>query len=161
VPASVALAVLCLWLSAQNRKLSSELELARHAAADFGKERQRVEEMVAALAAPDTITVKLTGTSEATKASGVVKYNPRTGTVLYSADQLPTLPAEKAYQMWLVPTSGAPISAGVFTPGLGTEKRLWSAQVPPHTEPKAFAVTIEPAGGVPAPTGPKVLLGAS
>jgi anti-sigma-K factor RskA len=116
--------------------------------------------MVTVLSAPDTMTVKLAGTSDAAQASGLVKYNPRTGAVLFSTDQLPTLPAEKIYQMWLVPTNGAPISAGVFAPGSGTERRLFSAQVPPKTEPKAFAVTVEPAGGVPAPTGPKVLLGA-
>jgi len=33
--------------------------------------------------------------------------------------------------------------------------------VPLNSEAKAFAVTIEPAGGVPQPTGPKVLLGTS
>jgi anti-sigma-K factor RskA len=160
VPASVALAAVCLLLSWQNRKLTADLQVARHAAVEFDNERRRVEEMVAVLSAPDTITVKLAGTSDAAQASGLVKYNPRTGAVLFSTDQLPTLPAEKVYQMWLVPTNGAPISAGVFAPGSGTERRLFSAQVPPKTEPKAFAVTVEPAGGVPAPTGPKVLLGA-
>jgi anti-sigma-K factor RskA len=161
VPASLALAAVCLLLSWQNRKLALELQTARHAASEFHKERERAEEMVAVLAAPDTMTVKLAGTSDAAQASGVVKYNPRTGTVLYSASNLPPLPAGKVYQMWLVPTNGAPISAGLCTPNAMPEQWLWTAQVPPKTEAKAFAVTIEPAGGVPAPTGPKVLLGAS
>ncbi len=32
--------------------------------------------------------------------------------------------------------------------------------LPPGTPAKAFAVTVEPAGGMPQPTGPKVLIGA-
>lgn len=159
VPAAVALAAVCLLLSWQNRKLGEKLKIAQHAASEFEKERQRVEELVSVLAAPDTITVKLAGTGDAGQAQGMVKYNKRTGTMLYSAQQLPALPAQRVYQMWLVPTNGAPISAGVFTPA--ENGQLLSAQVPANTEPKAFAVTIEPAGGVPAPTGAKVLLGAS
>jgi anti-sigma-K factor RskA len=62
--------------------------------------------------------------------------------------------------MWLVPTSGAPISAGIFQ-SEDSVRGLLSAQVPANTMPKAFAVTVEPAGGVPQPTGPKLLLGAS
>ena len=56
---------------------------------------------------------------------------------------------------------GALPSAGVFSQTKSGKVQVWSAEVPAKTEPKAFAVTIEPAGGVPQPTGPKVLLGAS
>jgi anti-sigma-K factor RskA len=38
---------------------------------------------------------------------------------------------------------------------------MWTAEVPANTPAKAFAVTIEPVGGAPQPTGPKVLLGAA
>jgi anti-sigma-K factor RskA len=34
-------------------------------------------------------------------------------------------------------------------------------KIPPGVLPKAFAVTLEPAGGKPQPTGPKVLVGAA
>ena len=161
VPASLALATVSLLLSWQNRRLGSQLQAARHAAMDLNHERQRIEQMVAVLAATDTITVKLAGTNDAAQASGVVKYNARTGSVLYATNNLPALPAEKVYQMWLVPVSGPPISAGIFTPNAMPEQRLWTAEVPASTAVKAFAVTVEPAGGVPAPTGPKALLGAS
>jgi anti-sigma-K factor RskA len=55
----------------------------------------------------------------------------------------------------------APISAGVFVQGSPGEDAVRTAQVAPNTQPKAFAVTLEPAGGMPQPTGPKVLVGAS
>jgi len=59
-----------------------------------------------------------------------------------------------------VPVQGAPISAGIFTRA-EAEKKFYSAKVPAMSEAKAFAVTIEPVGGVASPTGPKVLVGVS
>ena len=50
---------------------------------------------------------------------------------------------------------------GVMTPMLpGAPANAWYAAGPfPPGPAAAFAVTIEPTGGVPAPTGEKVLLG--
>jgi anti-sigma-K factor RskA len=144
----------------ENQRLKSELVQANHQLVDLVKEKQRSAALVDALAAPETLSVKMVATPEAEKAIGVVRYNPQKGMVLYTA-VLPPLPPDKVYQMWLVPASGAPISAGVFTPGEQGARQFWTAEVPLNTEVKAFAVTIEPAGGVPQPTGPKVLLGTS
>jgi anti-sigma-K factor RskA len=57
-----------------------------------------------------------------------------------------------------VPASGAPISAGVFNPVTDDTNSI-VAKVPPGTAAKAFAVTLESAGGKPAPTGPMILVG--
>jgi anti-sigma-K factor RskA len=160
VPASIALTLICLLLYWQNRKLVDELHSARLATRGAERDKQRFEDLARILASPDTVTIKLAGTDDAPRATGFVKYNGRLGVVLYSAEQLHALPAQKTYQMWLVPTNGAPISAGIFQ-SEDSVRGLLSAQVPANTAPKAFAVTIEPAGGVPQPTGPKLLLGAS
>jgi len=105
------------------------------------------------------VTVKLAGTGGTASLNGVVKFNANAGVLLYAAD-LPRLPAEKSYQMWLVPQDGAPISAGVLGPGGHAWGNMWTGEVPAGTQAKAFAVTVEPVGGVAQPTGPKVLLGA-
>ena len=81
----------------------------------------------------------------------------KTGMLVYDG-QLETAPADKSYQLWLVPATGNPISAGVFNPSTGKTSH-WIIKLPPGTVPKAFAVTLEPAGGTPQPTGPKVLVG--
>jgi anti-sigma-K factor RskA len=155
------LAGLCLMLWQQNKQLLGDLREARRVAADFERERLHVLGLVNVLSSPDTVTVKLASTTpaDAAQVGGVVRYNQRLGSVVYSAE-LPTLPSGKIYQMWLVPKSGTPISAGTFADGR-PGKNVLSAAVPPNTEPKAFAVTIEPAGGVPQPTGKMILLGAS
>jgi anti-sigma-K factor RskA len=160
VPAAVALALVSLALSWQNRRIAAELQKERAAAEALIQDREQIDKLVGVLAAPDTLTVKLAGTEDAANASGVVKFNAKAGILLYSAD-LPKLPANKSYQMWLVPTSGAPISAGLLGPGGRAWGNLWTAEVPANTQAKAFAVTIEPVGGMAQPTGPKVLLGST
>jgi hypothetical protein len=155
---TVALALVSFGLSWQNRKMAAELEKERQAAETFIHDRGVIEKLLNVLAAPDTVTVRLAGTGDAASASGVVKYNGKRGTMVYSAE-LPTLPGDKSYQMWLVPMNGVPIRAGLIGPGGQTLGNLWTAEVPINTVAKAFTVTIEPTGGKPEPTGPKVLLG--
>jgi anti-sigma-K factor RskA len=158
VTAAVALALLSFGLSWQNRRITAELAKERKAAVSLVLDRERIEQLVGTLTALDTLTVKLAGSGDTANATGTVKFNAKSGMVLYSAD-LPALPPDKSYQMWLVPASGAPISAGLLGPGGHTWGNLWTAQVPANTQAKAFAVTIEPVGGMPQPTGPKVLIG--
>jgi anti-sigma-K factor RskA len=159
VPATAMLLLLCAELYRENRTLTGELQEAQRIAADFERERLHVMGLVNALSAKDTETIRLASTKDGIPGSGaVVRYNKRLGKVLYTAE-LPALPAGKVYQMWLVPTSGAPISAGTFM-AVGTKRaEPWEAEVPANSEPKAFAVTVEPAGGVPQPTGKIILLG--
>jgi hypothetical protein len=160
VPAAIALALLSFALSWQYRKLAAQLQNLEHLAHAYTEEREQTEKLLSVLASPDTLTVKLAGTSEAPNASGVVKYNGPTGTVMSSAN-LPPLATGKVYQLWLIPVNGAPVSAGVFGMSDDGHGRMATAEVPANKEVKAFTVTIEPAGGVAQPTGPNVLLGAS
>ncbi|HEU5180824.1 MAG TPA: anti-sigma factor, partial [Candidatus Polarisedimenticolia bacterium] len=63
----------------------------------------------------------------------------------------------KTYQLWLV-TAQAKISAGVFDPS--SEEAAGSVAVPTDAGAVvAAAVTPEPAGGSPQPTGKIILLG--
>jgi anti-sigma-K factor RskA len=159
IPTAVALALVSLALSWQNRKVSQALEKQRQAMQALLHDREETEKLVGVFAASDTLTVKL-APAAGTIGAGVVKYNGRMGMVVYSA-QLPAAPGGKSYQMWLVPASGAPISAGVMEKGGRAVGPVWIAEVPANTEAKAFAITVEAAGGAPQPRGPKVLVGAS
>jgi len=158
---AVALALVSFGLSRQNRKISAKLEQERKVAEASIREREQIEKLVGMLASPDTMTVKLAGMGEMPNASGMVKFNAKAGMVVCEAENLAKLPADKSYQMWLVPMSGAPISAGLLGPGGHAWGNMWTADVPANIQAKAFAVTIEPAGGMEQPTGPKVLLGAT
>jgi anti-sigma-K factor RskA len=85
-----------------------------------------------------------------------VLYNAEMGMVTY-AGYLPAPPAKKSYQLWLVPAKGNPVSLRVMASGEWTKPM--TVHVTPGLEAKAFAVTEEPEGGMPQPTGPKVLVG--
>ena len=158
VPAAVALAIVSLALSWQNRKVSQALEKQRQNTQILLHEREETERLIGVLAAADTFTVKMAPAAD-TMGNGIVKYNARMGMLAYSAE-LPPPSAGKSYQMWLVPVNGSPINAGLMGKGTHPLGRVWVAEVPPNTEAKAFAITLEPAGGMPQPTGPKVLVGA-
>ena len=111
----------------------------------------------AVLAAPDLARIDLQGQQVAPDARARALWSRSRGLV-FTAANLPPAPAGKAYQVWVV-TAQAPISAGLLTPdpnGAGTQFYMTPADIAP---PVAVAVTLEPAGGVPAPTGERYLIG--
>lgn len=69
------------------------------------------------------------------------------------ADALPELPAGRVYQLWAI-AGGTPVPAGTFEPRSGGGTVL--VEDPPEGT-VVWAVTVEPTGGVPAPTGEMVL----
>jgi len=60
--------------------------------------------------------------------------------------------------VWVV-TAGAPISAGLVVPDPAGGGMTYFYTPPDIPAPTAVAVTLEPAGGVPAPTGQFYLVG--
>ena len=110
------------------------------------------------LFAPDLLRVDLAGEGPA-PGSKARAFMSRSSGVAFAADQLPALPADKVYQLWIVPQGAAAVSAGLLTPDANGHASLFFPMPADVTAPQALAVTVEPAGGVPAPTGSRVLLG--
>lgn len=75
----------------------------------------------------------------------------------FVAHNLPAPPPGRTYQLWLV-TPTARISAGTFTPSDG-QAVVRARYALARDSLQAVAVTAEPAGGVPQPTGPVVIVG--
>ncbi|MEW6561256.1 MAG: anti-sigma factor [Pseudomonadota bacterium] len=84
------------------------------------------------------------------------------GAVTLTAVGAMTPPPGKSYQLWLLPTVGAPISLGVVAQGQ-TRYPLPEAAQAHLSQAKAFAVSVEPPGGSPTglPTGPVIMVGAA
>ena len=110
----------------------------------------------AVLAASDLSRIELAGQPPAPGAAGRVFWSPTHGLV-FAATNLPALPPGRVYQLWIV--ADAPISAGIARPGNPGDFNVVAATAAQKEKAKAFAVTIEPEGGRPAPTGPMFLLG--
>jgi len=62
--------------------------------------------------------------------------------------------------LWLIPTSGAAIPAGVFKPDAHGSASVVDPALPAGAEAKAFAITVEDEAGSATPTMPIVMMGA-
>lgn len=137
---------------AHNRALTDRL---RQIEGDLALARNRLASTSAALATvaagPETV---LAGLQEPD--AGGRLYSGRDG-VLLVVNGLPRPPEDRTYQLWGI-VEGAPVSAGLFRTDASGKGFLWTASVPAGTV-DLWAVTEEPAGGVPQPTGEMVLRG--
>jgi anti-sigma-K factor RskA len=117
------------------------------------------QESLAILQAPGLQLVQLKETETAPPAEGHVLLSTQTRQAIFYAFALPEIPADKAYELWWITEKEGPVNAGVFRPN---PKGLGRIETSVPTEAgaiQAAAVTIEPAGGMPKPTGPMVLIG--
>jgi hypothetical protein len=116
------------------------------------------EETLRLLSDPQVRLVSLAGLPPSPGAAGRLLWNPVTRTGLLLTSDLPAVPRGRAYELWAIAGKEA-VPAGVFTVDESGRTLL---RLPPLPEAKTFdkfAVTLEPAGGVPQPTGPMHLLG--
>jgi anti-sigma-K factor RskA len=126
--------------------------------AQLSQDESSLQAMNQVTAAPDSAIVTLLQQPGGPPGQAHVMYNARMGMGVY-AGQLAPAPAGRSYQLWLVPASGAPVSVGLVN--VNQQATSVIMHLAPGLTAKAFAVTLEPEGGVPQPTGPKVLVGAA
>ncbi|HEX7878002.1 MAG TPA: anti-sigma factor [Candidatus Eisenbacteria bacterium] len=107
---------------------------------------------------PGSGLVTLASLDPAPGALGKVLYDSAAGKGYLWVKHLPVDAEGKDYQLWAI-QGGAPVSAGVFSVTADGSALIPLADVRPDTRVAAFAITLEPAGGLPAPSGPMVLLG--
>jgi anti-sigma-K factor RskA len=101
--------------------------------------------------------LELTGQPLAPRASARALWNAAADMVVL-ATGLPPLPAGDVYQLWFV-LPDAPVSATLVKPGPRGDATVMLKVPDAVTLPTVMALTIEPAGGVDAPTGDVYLLG--
>jgi len=156
---AVALAVFALYLWNANKSLQDELTRQEAATRAQVALVERARAIAALLSSPQTVTVNLAPKSPLATLPGRVMYNSQQGSLIY-AGTLPQLGAGKSYELWVIPESGNPIPAGVFSAEANGDANVVLPKIPTGVAAKAFAVTIEPAGGTAAPTGPMAQVGA-
>lgn len=115
------------------------------------------EDFVSLLRAPGAKVVSLAGLESAKGAGAVFVFDPGARKGWLYAFNLPSLPGGKVYQLWVV--DDRPISAGVFTVDSGRKGRLMIRDLPDLSRTRQIAVSVEPGGGRPQPTGAIYLLG--
>lgn len=96
----------------------------------------------------------LVGTQEAPRAEGVIVQAEGERDAYLLVRALPTLPADRAYQAWVI-TEGKPAGAGILAVDAGGPYMVRLER--PLAGVETVAVTSEPVGGSPSPTGPIVV----
>ncbi len=137
-----------------------------YAAADRAKETS-LDSLRTLVAERDKFVSSLTGSqvsvvglsSSATKSPRALMFwDKATDKWTFVAHNLAPLQTGRTYQLWLV-TANAKISAGTFTVSPKGDALVQATYALDRNALKAVAVTEEPAGGVPQPTGAMVVVG--
>jgi len=145
-------------LESELRDSRARADAAQQQMVDAQRAATGAQTAVAILTAPDVARVDLAGQQPVSPSASARAFWSRSRGMVFNASNLPPLPAGRTYQLWVV-TAQAPISAGLLTPDTqGSVSEVFNTP-PDIPQPIAMAVTIEPAGGVPAPTGDKYLVG--
>lgn len=163
--AAIAVGLYAVSLQQRIRVLEEELRLASTRAAAIDRQlivyraaSDRAQQIRAILSAADLRRIDLAGQKAAPTAFGRALWSPSQGLVV-AFDRLPPTSSDRVYQLWVIPPGGAPISAALLElQADGTAITLAT----PGTSSRVgtVAVTLEPAGGVPAPTGDMIVAGA-
>ncbi len=137
-------------LRSQSAELSGRLRTAETALAERVL-RARV------LESEDVQMLMLGGQGPQPDARARVFWSARARRGILLASNLAPLPSDRQYELWVF-QQGKPVNAGVFDADPKGSALFESTEFP-RSEAEMFAVTVEPRGGVPAPTGPIVLAG--
>ncbi len=154
---ALIVSLVVLW----NRNQSMRAEMARlNGDLQTAQERlKREQEISLMFTAPDSRLATLSGTEMAPRARARLAYN-KSGDAMMVADELPPAPAGMDYQIWFI-ADGKPVPGGVFKPDARGHVEMHDRIPATARSAAAFAITLEPQGGTPAPTGQKYLLGAA
>lgn len=129
---ALIIGIVMLWQ--QNRAMQQELAFAR------------------LVTTPGAKMTELAGTEQATRATAKIAYD-KNGRAMLMASGLPPAPQGKEYQLWFIVGSNPPMPGKSFAPNTAGHGTLID-QVPQEAMDAAvFAITLEPAGGMPKPTG--------
>ena len=159
--AAVAMIVVVAVVWNQKTRLKSSVEQLAALSEQQRSELDRAKRIADTLMARDAqhVDVRPVGL-KAPSPQGKAIYSRQNNGLIFMASNLLPLPAQKAYELWIIPMQGAPIPAGVFKPDAHGGAMVINPPIPAGVEAKAFAITVEPEQGSATPTMPIVMLGA-
>lgn len=115
------------------------------------------ERTMLAMAGSDVKVVELVANNR--RPSARMFWAQSTNTWTMFAHNMPAPPSGRTYQLWLITRDGQRISAGTFAPNPSGDAVVSAQYAMAPDSLSAIAVTEEPAGGMPQPTGGIVIAG--
>lgn len=148
--AITALLIVAVYFAVSNRQYAQAAARLRDEMRGQSAQIARLSEAFGILSGPRTIEVSFGGI-QPKPPQGKVFVNPSRG-VLLIASNLPPTPADKIYEMWIIPRSAKPVPAGLFqSQDDGNAMHVQSGTVD-VTSTAAVAVTVETQAGADQPT---------
>ena len=158
---AAAVAVVALGLHRERDALRYSLATQTQETAKLEKSALEFQKIFHALSGPAAVKVSLTEPKVQASPSARATYDQQSGTLLLQAGNMTPIPADKVYELWLIPANGkSPIPAGTFRPDAKGNANLLIANMRNAVPAKAFGITVENTGGSSTPTLPIVLAGA-
>ncbi len=157
--ATVAVTVFATSLWKENLGLRQSLASVSMRVEATTKDLADMRRIVAPIIAPEAQRITLVSVKTPVQPQGKAFYLRDRSSLVFVASNMPALPPQKAYELWLIPAQGAPIPAGVFKPDARGSATVVDPPLPAGTEAKAFAITVENEGGASAPTTPILMMG--
>jgi anti-sigma-K factor RskA len=158
--AAAVFALAAVFFFRQSDGLSQRVAQLQSESAQQQAQLEKAREVVTTLTSTEALRVTLVAAQAPPQPQGKAIYVRDRSSLVFLASNMPALPAQKAYELWLIPTNGAPIPAGVFKPDAHGSATVIQPPLPAGVEAKAFAITIEPEQGSATPTMPIVMMGA-
>jgi hypothetical protein len=158
--ATAAVVVFAASLWKENAALKQTLASAATQQAESVRELEDIRRIAAPIIEPEAQVITVVAMKTRPQPQGKAFYLRNRGSLVFLATNMPPLPPNKAYELWLIPPQGAPIAAGVFKPDAHGRGTVINPPLPSGAEAKAFAITVENEAGASAPTTPIVMLGA-
>jgi len=157
--AAVAAVVIIALLWNQNRDLRRRVASLEANSTEQQTQLMQAKELIASLSSTEAEHFTLVASNTPPRPQGKAIYVRSSGTLVFLASNMPQLPLQNTYELWLIPASGAPIPAGLFRPDLHGSATVIKPPLPLGIEAKTFAITIEPAAGSSAPTSQPIMVG--
>ena len=158
-PALAVVGVLAAALTgAYAYQLRQQLTLVRSDLERVTAENLELARVMDVVGSPRLRVIALAGQTAAPKCEGHVLWSPESKKAVFYAYGLPKPPAGRDYQLWVI-EGGTPRSEGVFPVDEHGQATHVLPDVPDPASVGAFAVTLEPAGGLAQPSGEIFLAG--
>jgi anti-sigma-K factor RskA len=143
----------------ENSALRQSLASASAQTAQATRELEEIRRIAMPIIMPEAQRVTLVAMKTPPQPQGKAFYLRSRSSLVFVANNMPALPLQKAYELWLIPMQGAPMPAGMFKPDARGNGTVVNPPLPAGMEAKAFAITVENEAGAATPTMPIVMMG--
>lgn len=158
---TITLLFFSLNLNSQLQAQNDEMESQRQLITELSEELEAKNELLAILESREVDMVIMNGMEASPNGHGKIIWDPENQQALLQVSNLPAVPNGMEYQLWII-RDNQPVSAGLFAvndPQTDSFFKIEHMDRGTDVSSEAFAVTLEPRGGMPHPTGDMYLMG--